>query len=409
MARKARSVFVPGTNMTFPSASAAAKALGMKNASNIYSVLSGKRKTAGGYSFGYTSNRVVYVPETGNSYESVKAAARSVGANVAKAEQIVSAGVDKTVKGYHFQYQDASRLSAAAGTVSAPAKNKKRKANKKERLKQHRQKQQERQKREQQRDAIRQKSRSEAAAKQRKEERLRALEESYETYKDARKLLQGYMKRLNQQIDRYINISPAQIYYHQASPSVFGMQLYTGYQDGPYDITYFDEALSKFELSENATKDDAEKMADRMNLLYERLKLESEQKGRNFFDPLYAEQNRTMLSLEFFKTTGHESDMDKYAYMIWDILDVINRSREYPEMGSDLIFQAVSDAMQGDINYETLEIFINHLDGWMKKYSPDSDRDEDAQTELERILSELDGAYTGSQGYSVFDEDEWWF
>lgn len=420
MARITKPVFIVGTGQTFPSASAAAKALGI-NPGNLYSVLAGRRKTAGGYSFGYAANRAVSVSKNGETkiYSSVEAAAKSVHANVSKVDRLVSGGINKTVKGYEFSYVDASRVSAGANVVSSSvaasvAKPKNRKSNKTAQIKAHRAKKQQKQQRTAERESKRQAERDERAEAQRKKQKERAeyrktkkelakFGESYFNYSKARSNLQLYMNKVNEQIDKYIEINPALLYYNQATPAVMGLQMYTGYETGAYDITYFDEDLKKFDFPEDLSElssDDLQKMADKMDLLAQRMQAEAEQKGRSFFDVELAEKNRTALAFEFFGTTGHENDLDEYAYMIWDILDIIQRANQYEEIGSDLIFNVVSDAMKGGIDHNTLETFIGHIDNWM---SSDGD-----QAELDEILSELDGNYDAPRGFSVFDDDWGW-
>lgn len=409
MARTTKPVFIVGTGQTFPSASAAAKALGI-NPGNLYSVLAGRRKTAGGYQFGYAANRAVSVSKNGETkiYSSVEAAAKAVHANVSKVDRLVSGGINKTVKGYEFSYVDASRVSAGANVVSSSvavpaAKPKNRKSNKTEQIKAHRAKKQQKQQRTAEREAKRQAEREESARQHQRETQLKNMGESYFNYSKARSNLQNYMHKVNEQIDKYIEINPALLYYNQATPAVMGLQMYTGYETGAYDITYFKEDLEKFDLPEDLSElspDDLQKMADTMDLLTQRMHAEAEQKGRSFFDVNLAEQNRTMLALEFFKNTGHENDLDEYAYMIWDILEIIQRSNQYEEMGSDLLFNIVSDAMQGNVDKDVLDRFIQDLDGWMNRSG--------SQDELDEILSELHGTYNEPRGFSVFDDDWGW-
>lgn len=420
MARTTKPVFIVGTGQTFPSASAAAKALGI-NPGNLYSVLAGRRKTAGGYKFGYAANRAVSVSKNGETkiYSSVEAAAKAVHANVSKVDRLVSGGINKTVKGYEFSYVDASRVYSGANVVSssvaAPApKPKNRKSNKTAQIKAHRAKKQQKQQRTAEREAKRQAERDERAEAQRKEQKERAeyrktkkelakFGESYFNYSKARSNLQIYMNKVNEQIDKYIEINPALLYYNQATPAVMGLQMYTGYETGAYDITYFDEDLKKFDFPEDLSElsaDDLQKMADTMDLLKQRMQAEAEQKGRSFFDVELAEKNRTALAFEFYKNTGHENDMDEYAYMIWDILDIIQRANEYEDLGSEIVFRTISDAMQGGVDHNTLETFIGHIDNWM---SSGGDQDE-----LDEILSELDGTYDAPRGFSVFDDDWGW-
>ena len=409
MARTTKPVFIVGTGQTFPSASAAAKALGI-NPGNLYSVLAGRRKTAGGYKFGYAANRAVSVSKNGETkiYSSVEAAAKSVHANVSKVDRLVSGGINKTVKGYEFSYVDASRISAGANVVSssaaAPApKPKNRKSNKTAQLKEHRAKKQQKQQRTAEREAKRQAERQEAAKRIQRETQLKNMGESYFNYSKARSNLQLYINKVNEQIDKYIEINPALLYYNQATPAVMGLQMYTGYETGAYDITYFDEDLKKFDFPEDLSElsaDDLQKMADTMNLLTQRMQAEAEQKGRSFFDVELAEKNRTDLAFEFFGTTGHEDDLDEYAYMIWDIIDILQRANEYADLGSEQIFNIVQDAMKGGIDHNTLEIFIGDLDNWMSSGGD--------QSELDEILSELDGTYESPRGFSVFDDDWGW-
>lgn len=405
MARQVKPVFIPGTNMQFASASAAAKALGI-NPGNIYSVLAGRRQTAGGYQFGYTDNRTIYIPETGRTFSDIKSAAQSVKVSPKKAVKGLEGRTGSAIGGYHFTYADASRISppSSAGTAKAvPARSKKqnRRTKKQERIKQQRTKQQQRQERQRKKEAIRSQERAESAARHKKQEDAKRLRESIAGYNQAHEELKQYIESVNKKIEEYIKVSPSLIYYHTATPAVMGLQMYTGYVTTSSGITLFDDSLSKFALPEDLTdisKSELDKITKRMQMLYQRLKAESTRKGSSFFDMNIAEQNRTMLAFEFFKTTGHEDDMDKYAYLIWDIIDIINRSNKYPEMGSDLIFNMVSDAMQGDIDPDTLDRFIQDLDGWMQRNG--------SEEELEEILSEMDGTYQPKAGFSVFDDDD---
>lgn len=402
MPRVTKPVFIVGTGQTFPSASAAAKALGI-NPGNLYSVLAGRRKTAGGYKFGYAANRAVSVSKNGETkiYSSLESAAKAVHANPNKIDSIVSGRVKKTVKGYEFSYVDASRVasSAAAPAAAAPAAASK----KQQRIKNRQAKRQQKRQRATEKDAKRQAEREASAKKHQRDEQLKNLGESYFNYNKSKSILQRYMQKINDQIDNYIDVNPALLYYNQSTPAVLGMQMYTGYNYGPYDIPYFDTSMEKFALPDDIgdiNPDDVQKLAERMQLIDERLVAESTRKGSSFFDINVAEQNRNMLALEFFKNTGHENDLDEYAYMIWDILDVISRANQFKELGSDLIFNMVSDAMQGNIDKNTLEDFIGHIDNWMSSGG--------SEDELDEILSELDGTYEAPRGFSVFDDDWGW-
>lgn len=406
---KAKEIFIPGTNMTFKSVSAAAKALGV-NSGNISSVLSGRRKTAGGYSFGYASNRVVYVPEKNATYESVQAAAKATKVSTSRAEHIASSGINKTVKGYHFTYADATKLTNTIGTAAETTttnkpKNKKSRAkNKREKIQQHKEKKAEVEARRQQKEEARKKEKEESAKKHTREEQLKSYGESYFRYKNARSELESYVKKVNEQLDKYIDENPELLYYHKNAPAVLGLQMYTGFEYSQYDIPYFDEKLSKFELPENLdgfSADDMNEIARKMEIITDRLQKEAERKNDSFFDMENAYKNRTDFAFEFYKNTGHENDLDQYAYMIWDILDVLERANQYVDLGSETVFEKVSDAMKNNIDKETLETFIHDLDDWMSRNG--------SQDELDEILSELDGTSSpDGEWFSVFDDDWGW-
>lgn len=407
MAKNAKPIFIPGTNMQYPSALSASKALGV-NVGNIYSVLAGRRKTAGGYKFSYTSNRVIYIKETGRAFSDIKSAAQSVKVSTKKAVKGLQGRTGSAIGGYHFTYEDSSKISpfsstGTAETVPAKKTKKKRSTKKQERIKQQRAKQKQRKERQRQKESVRSQERAKSAARRKKQEQIKKLGESLKNYNQAKNELKRYIDTVNKQIKAYMQVSPYQIYYHTATPAVMGLQMYTGYVTTSSGITLFDDSLSKFDIPDDLTgisKSELDKRTRLMQILYQRLNAETTRKDSNFFDINIAEQNRTMLAFEFFKTTGHEDDMDKYAYMIWDIIDIISRSNQYPEMGSDLIFNMVSDTMQGDVDPDTLDRFVQDLSGWMDRNGNPS--------ELDEILAELDDAYTPPKGYSVFDDEDGW-
>ena len=199
-------------------------------------------------------------------------------------------------------------------------------------------------------------------------------------------------------IDEYNKANPALIYYHPAAKYVFGLQPLIGYGDG----MHFDDSLKRFDydLSKDG-KERIEELTKMMEMRLDRLITETTLKGKNFFDMTTAWQTRTTWADEFFKTPGHENDLDKYAHMLWDILLILERANEYKELGSDLLFSEISDAMQGDIDPDDLQRFMERIEYWM-----DNNGDQD---DLDEILEELHAGYTKKQGYSVFDDDDGWW
>jgi len=378
--RNLKPVFLVGTNQTYPSISAAAKALGI-SVSSISKVVSGKVPSVKGYRLGALSARVIKVPETGQEFTSPVQAARQLGVKAKKVSSLLSSGANQTTGGYHFVYDVASPngtpQTRQAGTATKPKNKKQRKAEKR----------------------AKRQAEPERRAKEREAKRkARELRTVIKQYNQTRDSLYRYVKTINDMIDEYNKANPALIYYHPAAKDVFGLQPLIGYGDG----LHFDDSLKRFDY--DLSKDDKEKIAkltEMMEIRLDRLITETTQKGKNFFDMTTAWQTRTTWADEFFKTPGHENDLDKYAHMLWDILLILERANEYKELGSDLLFNEISDAMQGDIDPDDLQRFMERIEYWM-----DNNGDQD---DLDEILQELHMGYTPKPGYSVFDDDDGWW
>lgn len=379
--RNEKPVFLIGTSQTYPSIAAAAKALGV-SASGVSKVVSGKIPSIKGYRLGALSDRVIKVPETGQEFTSPVQAARQLGVKAKKVSSLLSSGASQTTGGYHFVYDVASpngtpTQTRQAGTATKPKNKKQRKAEKRAK------RQAEPERRAKEREA------------KRKARELRAVIKQYDKTRDS---LFRYVKTVNDMIDKYNKVNPALIYYHPAAKDVFGLQPLIGYGDG----LHFDDSLQWFDY--DLSKDDKERIEEltkMMEMRLDRLITETTQNGKNFFDMTTAWQTRTTWADEFFKTPGHENDLDKYAHMLWDILLILERANEYKELGSDLLFNEISDAMQGDIDPDDLQRFMERIEYWM-----DNNGDQD---DLDEILQELHMGYTPKQGYSVFDDDDGWW
>lgn len=379
--RTEKPVFLIGTSQIYPSISAAAKALGV-SPSGVSKVVSGKIPSIKGYRLGVLSDRVIKVPETGQEFASPVQVARQLGVKAKKVSSLLSSGASQTAGGYHFVYDVAGTPTqarqAGTSTTSKPKSKKQRRAEKQ--AKRH--------------------SKAERKAAEREEKRrARELKTVIKQYNQTRDSLYRYVKTVNDMIDKYNKTNGALIYYHPAAKDVFGLQPLIGYGDG----LHFDDTLRWFayDLSKDS-KDRVQELGKMMEMRLDRLITETTQKGKNFFDMTTAWQTRTTLADEFFRTPAHENELDKYSHLIWDILLILVRANEYPELGSDLLFTEISDAMQGAIDPDELNRFMERIEYWM-----DNNGDQD---DLAEILQELHMNYTPQQGYSVFDDDDdgWW-
>lgn len=379
--RNLKPVFLVGTNQTYPSISAAAKALGI-SVSSVSKVVSGKVPSVKGYRLGALSDRVIKVTETGEEFTSPVQAARKLGVKAKKVSSLLSSGANQTTGGYHFVYDVASpnrtpTQTQQAGTATKPKNKKQRKAEK---------------------QAKRRSKPAKNDAEREAKRKARELRTVIKQYNQTRDSLYRYVKTINDMIDKYNKANPALIYYHPAAKYVFGLQPLIGYGDG----MHFDDSLKRFDydLSKDG-KERIEELTKMMEMRLDRLITETTLKGKNFFDMTTAWQTRTTWADEFFKTPGHENDLDKYAHMLWDILLILERANEYKELGSDLLFNEISDAMQGDIDPDDLQRFMDRIEYWM-----DNNGDQD---DLDEILQELHMGYTPKPGYSVFDDDDGWW
>lgn len=382
---KAKPIFIPGTNQTFKSTAAAAKALGI-DAGNITKVLRGKRKTAGGYSFGYVSNRTIYIPETGQTFSSVKAAAKSVKVSPKKVEHIIENNVGKTVGGYHFEYADASKITPASDNRPSAAPKKNRKAKKQTRQKQHRQKKQAKFERQQQKEEQRRQERKKIHKDKPWYDKVLSPEEA--AYVKARQELKDYLQKVNDKIAEYKARHKYYIYYNQSAPGVLGLQLIIGGTENEY----FDTSLSKFGPSDPSAEA-LQEATEQLKRLKERIEAETNKANGRFWNISIASGNRQAFALEFNITT---TQMDEYAYLLWDMFYIFAKSNQAEELGSDKVYNAVRDAMQGGIPAYKLSEFLENIDAYMNGSKIQ---------ELEDIFAILDGYEPPDD--SVWNDEGW--
>ena len=376
---KAKPIFVVGTGQEFKSASAAAKALGI-NRSNIYSVLAGRRKTAGGQQFGYASNKAVSVSKNGSTqvYSNLTAAARAVKANPAKVENIVSAGIDKTVKGYSFSYVDASKVSssAAPSALSTKKKSKTRRTKSKK----------ERKAREQSRQKPTQ-AQLEYAEAQRKAQRERA--EYKRNKRKSDKItssisdLTQLLRRVNDQLSKYYDES--MMGYSRAAQDVAEFQNYLGgTENGLFDLS--ESNLES--ITETYTPEE---------IMQWKMQIEDEikNKGGKFWDLKGQLEEREHYATQFNIPIGQLDDIADLLPDLWDVLALANTKQS---KGSKLdgTWDSIKDAVQGTVTRDAMQKLIDNL---KKFWNGDRSR------QLKEILDDLNQYKANASPLTLSDDE----
>ena len=383
---KAKEIFIPGTNMSFPSVSAASKALGI-NAGNISSVLAGRRKSAGGYKFGYTSNRTIYIPETGQTFNDIKSAAKSVNVGTKKAVKGLEGRSGSAIGGYHFEYADITKVSqnkigtseAASSVYSRRKKNKKTRAKEK------------REKRKQQKTkktvTVAQKTETDYAKQQRQEQKDRAA------YKRAKKKadkvtssmdeLTNLLQRVNEQLELYYDNK--MMGYSRAAQDVAEFQNYLGTtEDGLFDLS--DENIKY--LSETYTPEDVYQWK-------KQIEDEINSKEGKFWDLKGQMEEREHYALQFNIPIGQLDDIADLLPDLWDVLELANTKQK---KGSkvDGTWDTIKDAVQGTITRDAMASLIDNL---RQFWSGNRTR------QLDEILADLN-QYKSNPSPLMMDDDE---
>lgn len=390
---KAKAIFIPGTNLVFPSGYAAAKALGI-NSGNITQVLRGKRQTAGGYHFGYAENRTIYVPQTGQTFSSPKAAARSLGVKTGRVYTALEANSPTKGKAkYDFIYVDKTKLTPAT-VASEPTKARRvsRRKKRQEAKAQIRLETRDRKRKKWEKEKKKQEKR-----KKEKQGRIGNGQEATPEgdYELAKGELVELLEKINDKLREYYDVHPNFLYYNQSVPNVLAFQtLVGGTEEG-----YFDTSLNQFDRPDpyNKTISELEKeykeLAEKLKLLKQRIAEEATKSKFRFWDVNVAYGNRAAFALEF---NISQSEMDEYANLIWDMFDIFEQANHYQELGSDLVYNAVRDSMQGRIPAEKLQNFLESISAYMENpYRQD----------LNEIFAILDGYDAPSAG--IWDDEGW--
>lgn len=371
---KARPIFIPGTNRQFSSASAAAKALGI-DAGNIYKVLKGQRKTAGGYAFGYESNKTIYVPQTGQTFASASEAAKSLGVRKNRVQDVLGGrGNRQTVGGYNFVYADTTKLSPASEQAAPPPR---KNANKQQRIQQHRAKKQARFAKQQQREAERKEER--AAAKERQKQRD-AERQRMRNQHQAADELRRLMESINSQLIKYQNAN--MMGYSQIAQDVEEFQNYLGFtDDGLFDTS--DENM--FVIMATMSTDD-------INQWKKQLDAQANSKKGLFWDLNKQIKERQNYALEFGVSP---EEMDAYIDLLPDLWKIFEQARHYSiyEKVHTYIWTEIKNSVRSGINPQELKKVMGELSKWNGSSSK----------ELQEILSELEASIYLE---SIFDDDD---
>lgn len=373
---KSKPIFVVGTGQQFKSASAAAKALGI-NRSNIYSVLAGRRKTAGGMQFGYASNKAVSVSKNGSTqvYSNLDAAARAVRANPTKVAHIVSAGIDKTVKGYSFRYVDASKVSSSAAPLpKKKSKTRKTKSKKERKAREHRRQkptQAQLEYAEAQRKA--QRERAEYKRNKRKSDKITSSIES----------LTQLLRRVNDQLSKYYDES--MMGYSRSAQDVAEFQNYLGgTENGLFD-------LSESNLESITETYNPEEIMQWKKQIEDEIK----NKGGKFWDLKGQLEEREHYAMQFNIPIGQLDDIADLLPDLWDVLSLANTKQS---KGSKLdgTWNSIKDAVQGTV---TRNAMINLIDNLKKFWNGDRSR------QLAEILADLN-QYKANASPLMMSDDE---
>lgn len=361
-------IFIPGTNKVYPSVAAAAKDLRI-NASGISKVLSGKRPHAGGYRFGYLSDRVIYVPETGQTFSDTVQASKKLGVKNKKIKSVLQSGVDRTVgKGYHVVYESSATLSRPSEQPPQETQKRKPRKTKKER---------------------RLKKKERIKWKKELEKLKKGKPDSVDFRKTPLHELQSYLKILNDQLQKYYD--EHLMGYSRAAQAVLAYTQYLGeYEDKYTGLVFFDVSDDAMEeLAENMTD---EKIIGWIDSIKETIK------GYNglFWDIKKQKDERDFYALEFL--VDYPGMIDEYVDLFPDLWAIFEEARHkqgdaYRAGGA---WEEIQEAVRGGVSREALAEAIQKLHDY---YYNDSGK-------LSDILNDLNSKYTKYNPSPLSDDDD---
>lgn len=380
MAKNAKPVFLIGTNQVFPSIDAAAKALKV-SPSGISKVVSGKIPSIKGHRLGLLSERVIRIPETGQTFSNPVTAARKLNVKAKRISKLLETGEVGTAGGYHFMYDIANttnNLSISNPTKSKRNAKKSRKSNKKQQIKARQQKKKNKLERATKKAAERAIDKQIAAEKRRekeiaKQERIKHAEVIRRT-SDLRALLD----RVNNQLTKYAG--RGMLEYSIPAQEIMSFMTYLNEDD---DLDLFDtSSVNMAYIAENMT--DFE-----ISHWMEQIAKEMQRNNNLFFDIDKQEKERNTYAQEFGISLAQ---LDEYAEFIPDLWLIFKAGRlefDYPTIIWDELkiavaggipkeeFKKVMDMLKMYFHHNAKEELLNRILDTLRSYTPEPEITDD--------------------------------
>ena len=379
-AKNAKPVFLAGTNETYPSISAAAKALRI-SVSSVSKVVSGKVPSVKGYRLGALSDRVIRVPETGETFASPVQAARQLGVKAKKVSSLLASGSDRTTGGYHFEYDiapQATQQSSGTTTNSVSAKKKSRKANKQAQINKRRQKKTAKAERQAKKAATR--AADSQASEARRREREATKQEQYKKHDITRRTekLRTLMEKINDQLGKYE--ARQMLDYSSAVQEVMEYMQYLNEDD---DLNLFDTSDANMEyLAENMSDFDIERWTEQLTNATKR-------NDGLFWNITKQEKERAYYAQEFGISLAEMDEYVEFLPELWLIFREGAKLFEYDAIIWEKIKQSVKggipkeefrkamDKLQYYFNYGGNEEVLKDLLSDLDAYAPDPEITDD--------------------------------
>lgn len=370
MPKSAKPVFLAGTNQTFPSYSAAARALGV-SVSSVSKVVSGKVSSVKGYRLGNLSDRGIKVVETGQVFTSPAQAAKALSVSQKKISSLVRSGSGATTGGYHFEYDIAPRevttQTRQAGNSVAPAVKKSRKANKQQRIKQKKQKKTA--KAERQAEKAARKAADSQASEARRREREAAKQERYRKNDIVRRTekLRSLMEKINDQLGKYE--SRQMLEYSSAVQEIMEYMQYLNEND---DLNIFDTSDANMEyIAESMSDFDIERWTEQLTAATQR-------NNNLFWDITRQEKERAYYAQEFGISLAEIEEYVDFLPELWLIFREGAKLFEYDAV----IWEKIKQSAKGGIPKQEFANVMDKLRYYFN-YGGNS-------AVLEDLLSDLD-------------------
>lgn len=360
MPKNAKPVFLAGTNQTYPSIAAAAKALGV-SPSSVSKVVSGKVPSVKGHRLGALSDRGIKVIETGQIFTSPAQAAKALGVSNKKISSIVRSGSGATTGGYHFEYDIAPR------SVPAPTPKKNRKANKQQRIKERQQKKTAKAARQAEKAATR--TADSQASEARRREREAAKQELYRKNEIARRTekLKSLMEKINDQLGKYEDRQ--MLDYSSAVQEIMEYMQYLNE----------DDSLNVFDTSDINMEFIADNMSDfEIERWTEQLTNATNRNSGIFWDITRQEKERAYYAQELGISLSEIDDYVEFLPELWLIFREGAKMFEYDK----IIWDKLKQSVKGGIPKEEFLDVMQKLQNYFKYDGKDS--------VLQDLLSDLD-------------------